>query len=1082
MKTPSRRLVSYLSTLIGAVLFGALTIGISASAGASSPARGGVQPLSAAETGASTSLSNLALTKSSKLSSRLLRLSKSTVSSASLKAQAEAVGLPSAGPGSLLRAAGGKQVLVYARASGSVADARTAIENAGGTIVNVSKRYGVVTAAVSPSRLQALAKLSVVASAQEALAPMYSASTCPTGAAVSEGDTQLKAASARSTYSVDGSGVTVGILSDSFDALSGASTGVAAGELPGATNTCLGQTTPVGVLEDDSGLDEGRAMLEVVHDLAPGAALDFATANTGLYGMADNILALRDAGADVIADDVTYYVEPMFQKGPVDTAIDDVTSSGVPYFSSAGNSNPVVGGNNVGSYEAPAYRPMSCPAELNALTNPDYLDCHDFNSGPGVDSTANYTLADGGYLSIDFQWAEPWYGVNTDLDIILIDATTGELLDYSDDTNPGASGTQVPFEFMASYENDTGAPENVEVVIARASGTALPRLKYVIPRSTGVTSVEHNSSSGGDVVGPAIFGHNGGQNTISVAAAPYNDSTTPESYTSHGPITYYFGSADGTRAATALSSPLELSKPDIAATDCAQTSFFYWDGTGSPPATFRFCGTSEAAPHAAAVAALMLSKDSTLAPTQVMDRLKMTAAAVANSGTSDVVGAGLVNALGAVGASPATFTFSQSSYSVSEAGPSATITINRAGTTSSAVSVHVATTDGTATAGSDYTAVSQNVSFAAGVTSQTVSVPITDDLLTERNEMLTLSLSNPSAGAERGSPSTTILTIVDNERAFALGAASYSVSEGAGSATVTITRTGSTSVTDSVHFATANGTATAGSDYTAVSQDVSFAAGMTAQTVSIPITDDAVLEGNETVSLSLSSPSAGTTLGSPSTATLTIVDNDRAFAFGAAGYSVGEGAGSATITIKRSGSTAASDSVHFATANGTASAGSDYKSVSTTVSFASGESSKTVSVPITSDTVLEGTETVTLTLSSPSAGVLLGSPSTATLSIINSPGRIAKASLSKKSFTSAQARKVKLSVKFSPASAKFDYALTIKKGGKWLKVKSVKKIGNFSKRTLTVKSLFGGKAVKLGRYKLKLSADANSQTLTFKVK
>jgi hypothetical protein len=1190
MKTPRSRLVQYVTALTGFVLLGVVVLSASASAGTSSPTGDSAQSLSAARAGSSAALSNLARTKSGKLSPRLLRLSQSSVSTASLKAQAASVGLPFSGPGSLLRAAGGKQLVVYVRVSGSAANAGTAIEKAGASIVNVSKRYGVVTAAISPRGLQALGKLPVVAAAWEALAPMLSA-TCPSGAVVSEGDSQLGAASARSTYSVDGSGVTVGILSDSFDALGSASTGASAGELPGTGNTCLGQTTPVSVLEDDtSGIDEGRAMLEVVHDLAPGAALDFATAYGGLYGMADNIRALRDAGAKVIADDVTYFAEPMFQKGPIDAAIDDVTTSGVSYFSSAGNSNQVVGGHNVGSYEAPAYRPTSCPAELDALTGPyPYPDCHDFDPGAGVDGGANYTLADGGYLAIDLQWAEPWAGVGTDLDMILIDADTGDLLDYSLYSNSGASGTQVPFEYMGYYENATGASENVEVVIARYSGTAQPRLKYVIVQSDGVTSVEHNSSSGGDVVGPTIFGHNGGENTISIAAVPYNDSTTSESYTSHGPVTYYYGPADGITPAAALSSPLVLSKPDIAATDCAQTSFFY------PPAVggiFRFCGTSEAASHAAPVAALMLQRDPALAPSQVMARLKTTADAVTNGGTSDVVGSGLIDALGAVGVSTPTFSLSQSSYSISEAGPSTTITIKRTGDTSSAVSVHVATANGTATAGSDYTAVdetvsfavgetsktvsvpitddvstegnetvslslssptggelgwpstatltivdnersfalsaasysvnegggsapititrsgsvavpdsvhfatangtaiagsdyttvSQDVSFAAGETSKIVSVPIADDVLTEGSETVSLSLSSPSAGAELGSPSTATLTIVDNERAFALSAASYSVSEGGGSVPITITRSGSTAVPDSVHFATANGTAIAGSDYTTVSQDVSFAAGETSKIVSVPITDDSLVEGSETVSLALSSPSAGTTLGSPSTATLTIQDNDAALAFSAATYSVKESGGLATITVTRTGLTSSAVSVHFATANGTATAGSDYTAVSQTVSFAAGESSKTVAVPITNDKLLEGNETVRLTLSSPSAGAALVSPSTATLTIINSPGKIASAKLTKTSFKSSQARKVKLVVSFSPASRKFNYLLSFKKGVKWVTVRSVKKNGNFAgTRRMTVKSLFGKKAVKRGRYRLKLTADANSRTLSFKV-
>jgi hypothetical protein len=1091
MKKRSRRSKSFIPRLAGTALLCVIGFGALAGAGISSPSAGGGQPLLASR--AEASLSNLALLKSGKLSPRLQQLSQPSVMKASATSQAETVGLSQSGPGSLLRAADGQRLIVYVRVSGSIAGASEAIENAGATIVNASARYGVITVAVAPSRLQALGKLSVVKSAQEVLAPVLAASTCPSGAVVSEGDTQLAAASARSTYGVDGSGVTVGILSDSFDALSGdpldASAGVLAGELPGTGNTCAGQTNPVNVLEDYAGgEDEGRAMLEVVHDLAPGASLDFATADTGIYAAADNIRALRSAGARVIADDVSYLDEPMFQEGPISEAIDDVTSSGASYFSAAGNANVVVGGRNVGSYEAPAYRPTSCPAELNAITgSPYYASCHNFAPGVGVDSRADYTLAPDGYLAIDLQWAEPWGGVGTDLDLILIDADTGELLNYSADTNPGAGGTQEPFEITGYQNPSSSSPENVEVVIARYSGAAVPRLKYVIAQSDGVTYAEYSSSSGSDVVGPAIFGHNGGQNTISVAAVPYNNSTTPEWYSSHGPVTYYYGPVSGTTPAAPLSSPLVLSKPDIAATDCAATSFFYqWDGSA-----YRFCGTSEAAPHAAAVAALMLQRNPAITPSSVLTRLQTTAGAVTNGGTSDVVGSGLINALGAVGVSTPTFAFSPSSYSVSEAGHSAAITIQRTGDTSSATTVHFATANGTATAGTDYTAVSEDVSFAAGVTSQTVTVPIIDAGVIGGSKTVSLALSSPSAGAELGYPSSATLTIQDNDRAFAFSAASYSVNENDGSAAITINRSGQTSGSDTVNFATANGTATAGADYAAVSEDVSFAAGVTSQTVTVPVIDAGVIGGSKTVSLALSSPSSGAILGSPSSATLTIQDNDRAFAFSAASYSVNENGGSATITINRSGQTSGSDAVHFATANGTAITGKDYTAISKTVSFAAGVTSQTVTVPVIDARVIGGSKTVSLALSSPSSGAILGSPSSATLTIQDNDvarppsakpsGKIVSCKLSKKSFLRSQARKVKLTCKFSPKSKVFRYVLSLKKGKKWALVKSARKTGSFKTYTATVKRLFASKPIKRGSYRLKLSADRNSKTLRFKV-
>ena len=251
--------------------------------------------------------------------------------------------------------------------------------------------------------------------------------------------------------------------------------------------------------------------------------------------------------------------------------------------------------------------------------------------------------------------------------------------------------------------------------------------------------------------------------------------------------------------------------------------------------------------------------------------------------------------------------------------------------------------------------------------------------------------------------------------------------------------------------------------------------------------------------LSLSSPSTGTALGTHKTATLTIADNDRVFAFSAASYSVGEAGPAATITIKRTGVTTGSDSVLFKTANGSATAGSDYTAVSQAVSFAVGETSKTVSVPILEDSLVEGAETVSLTLSSPSSGATLGSPSAATLTIQDNDtasgggsgsntgtngasGKISAAHLTKKSFKRSQAAKVKLRYSFSPKSKSFAYRLTFKKKAKWLTVRIVKRKGSFKgSYKMTVKKLFGGKAIKVGRYRLKLSADANSKLLSFRV-
>ena len=217
--------------------------------------------------------------------------------------------------------------------------------------------------------------------------------------------------------------------------------------------------------------------------------------------------------------------------------------------------------------------------------------------------------------------------------------------------------------------------------------------------------------------------------------------------------------------------------------------------------------------------------------------------------------------------------------------------------------------------------------------------------------------------------------------------ATYSVNETGGTATITVTRTGDSTGSVTVDYATSNGTATSGSDYTAASGTLTFADGETSKTFTVPIIDDTLVEGNETVNLTLSSPTGGATLGTQATATLTIVDDDVAPAatlqFSTAAFSVNENGGTATITVTRTGGSNVPVSVNYATSNGTATAGSDYTATSGTLNFGVGETSKTFTVPIIDDALVEGNETVNLTLSNPTGGATLGSQATATLTIIS---------------------------------------------------------------------------------------------------
>ncbi|MFW6135408.1 MAG: Calx-beta domain-containing protein [Chloroflexota bacterium] len=223
--------------------------------------------------------------------------------------------------------------------------------------------------------------------------------------------------------------------------------------------------------------------------------------------------------------------------------------------------------------------------------------------------------------------------------------------------------------------------------------------------------------------------------------------------------------------------------------------------------------------------------------------------------------------------------FSLESYSVHENGGSATITVVLNAVSGNPVTVDYATSNGTATAGSDYTSSSGTLSFVAGVTSRTFTVPITDDGVDEADETVVLTLSN-AWNATIGGTNPNALTIEDDDPlpSVSFSEAAYSVDEGVGSASIAVNLSAPSGRLVEVDCATSDGTATAGSDYTASSARVYFYPGDTSKPFAVPIVEDAVDEANETVRLTLSH-ATNATIGGTNPATLTIVDNDGADVF-----------------------------------------------------------------------------------------------------------------------------------------------------------------------------------------------------------
>jgi hypothetical protein len=671
---PSRSLLASLAALLG-------TIGLLAPAGASADA---VQLTSGP----------------SALSPQLEALATPAVRSRSLAAQAEALGLPASGTGTLVRDGG--RVIVEARFESDAAGAVEAVKAAGAEVITVSNRYETLVLSIAPGNLPALAAVPGVVGVSPSLAPEVAAVSgaaptaavasnglCEGGSVISQGVAQLNVTGARAAFGARGAGETIGVLSNSFDSATVTPEGKpiptkahddeVTNDLPGPASTCSGQEVPVNVIaEDPTGKpaseysDEGRAMLQAIHDLAPHARLAFATGEPAELTYAQNIEKLAapvsqgGAGADVIVDDLAFITEPDFQEGPVAEAIRRVTEKGVLYFAAAGNDNLInAAGDDIASWEAPKFRgAASCNAKAVEIIDaglaeeskgPYEPDCLDFDPGAGVDTDFGITVEPGRRLSLNLQWAEPWFGVKSAfLAFLVVGSGPGEhVVSLGGDTEP----TEKPVIGL-EWTNAAATSETARLVIARCSGakcnpkasaTADPPFKVsILQDGSGVSEIEYPKSAGGDTVGPVIYGHRGSPYVTTVAAVSYLESATapkePERYSSRGPVKRFYGPVNGTTPAAALATPETIQKPDVTATDCASNTFF---GLLAPDG-WHFCGSSQAAEQAATVAALMRQTSPFASSSSIVAALESSATKFTTVTAPEAIGAGLVNAQKAI--------------------------------------------------------------------------------------------------------------------------------------------------------------------------------------------------------------------------------------------------------------------------------------------------------------------------------------------------------------------------------------------------------------------------------------------------
>ena len=417
--------------------------------------------------------------------------------------------------------------------------------------------------------------------------------------AKSEGD-HAHAADVVRALGITGVGVKVGVLSDGVDSLASEQT---AGALPAVT-----------VLSGQQGSgDEGTAMLEIVHTLAPGAQLFYATGDGSEAQMATNITALKTAGCNIIIDDVTYFDEGLFQDSAIAQAVENTTAAGALYFSSAQNSGNLDSGTS-GTWEGDFVN--SGVSNANGIL-------HDF--GGGV--TADEITAAAGFVSL--KWSDPLGGSGNDYDLYILNSL-GNVVDAS--TN-NQTGTQDPFEGV------TGQSAGLFVVVEKFSGVA--RALHV---DTERGRLAINTAS-------ATFGHNAAAGGVTVAALPVTETGAGGVFVGGAGVDVEFYSSDGFRRifyqpnGTAITpgnlligtnGGSVLQKPEITAADCVSTNV---GGDFSP-----FCGTSAAAPHAGAIAALAESMPNHPTPAQVKAAMLSSALDIMAAGVDRDSGSGIVMA------------------------------------------------------------------------------------------------------------------------------------------------------------------------------------------------------------------------------------------------------------------------------------------------------------------------------------------------------------------------------------------------------------------------------------------------------
>ena len=484
------------------------------------------------------------------------------------------------------------------------------IRDLGGTVISSVPKYQAIRAQLPLRAVEMLAALDAI----RTIRPADEAVTRKDD--TSEGDVAHRTSLARRTHGVTGTGIGIGVISDGVRSLADRQ---ASGDLPARVTVLPGQAGRG---------DEGTALLEIVHDLAPGAELYFATGEGGQAQMAVNIESLCEAGANVIVDDIGYLHEAAFQDDIVAQGVNAAVAGGCVFFSAGGNDGNLTDG-TTGVWEG------DYAAGTSLIVDGETLGVrHDFGSGMEANEVSGFRVS-----AIVLQWADPLGASANDYDLFLVNED-GDVIASSTDTQ---DGTQDPIESILSPFFDFSG---LSVVVVKASGSD----RYLrVHAFDGRLAIQTAGN---------LYGHSAAENAVSVAMVDvrtaagsgnvFNGTESVRTNNSDGPRRIFF-QPDGTAITAGNFSSTGgklLQKPDLTAATCVSTA---------TPGFSTFCGTSAAAPHAAAIGALMLEAAGgpdlvTLAQLRTGMTSGTAVLDIETTGVDRDSGAGIVMALGAVDA------------------------------------------------------------------------------------------------------------------------------------------------------------------------------------------------------------------------------------------------------------------------------------------------------------------------------------------------------------------------------------------------------------------------------------------------